>query len=101
MKEKIKFIRSGWIIAIFAIAFTNVLLIGQNDTESDQTALSIISKIAIANAEGDDCSKPGSTYLDRKPKTGTRCYCYESSKWITPQTCETGGTGCTEIPECS
>ena len=92
MKRKIRFIIVACFIAGVAATGFNI---SQNHKSLD-VSLADLAVMAKADGEsGGDCL--GSTYIDRHPKTGNTFYCEANGKWLTSQTCETGGSGCTEI----
>lgn len=69
------------------------------NSNSGNFALSSIASIVMqtnANAEeGGTCMK--GSFIGRKAKTGSVCVCPATNKYVTPQSCEEGGDGCTEI----
>ena len=61
--------------------------------KESSTEIKLMNIFNMAFADSENCL--GSTYIDRKAKTGATCTC--NGQLIMPQTCVLYGDGCTEI----
>lgn len=82
------------ILKIIGVLICFVVAIQFNYNEDLLANTTLTDIITNANASSED-SCMGATYTNKKPKTGNNCTC--NGKFITEQSCESEGEGCTVI----
>jgi hypothetical protein len=86
------------IIAIMFIAAISIVQISLSFEDANSLSFSINEMFRTANADDESSNNClGATYTNRKVKTGDICFCEATNAWVTKQSCEAGGSGCTEI----